>query len=67
MPAAIFVLVIAFIIEFAQKMDLLKALNLENNSIAKLVLGNTFEPMDLVAYTVGFLSIIIIENLKNIS
>ena len=67
LPAALFVLTVAFVIEYAQKLNVLKALHLETNSIAKLVLGNTFEPWDLVAYFVGFLTIIIIENLKHIS
>lgn len=34
------------------------------NKIVDLVLGNTFDPWDLLAYTVGYLAILLIE-LKN--
>lgn len=64
MHAAVFSLCIAFMIEFTQRINLLKALGLGDNALAKIVLGNTFEPMDLIAYTIGFLVIIMIETLK---
>lgn len=55
------VLIFAFIIEFAQLINLLKILGLENNHLAKLILGSTFQLSDLVAYTLGIFFILIIE------
>ncbi|PWK18230.1 ribosomal maturation YjgA family protein [Xanthomarina spongicola] len=58
---AICVLLIAFLVEFLQLLNLLEALNLQNNTMAKLVLGNTFQITDLLAYTLGIISILTIE------
>ncbi|MEL0456935.1 DUF2809 domain-containing protein [Flavobacteriaceae bacterium SZ-1-7] len=58
---AIAVLIFAFAIEFSQYFHILKIFNLENNKIAKLVLGSTFQISDLVAYTLGILTVIIVE------
>lgn len=58
---ALAVLIIAFIIEFLQMVNLLEYLNLQNSTIAKLVLGSTFQIGDLIAYTLGIISVLIIE------
>ena len=55
------VLAIAFIIEFLQMADLLAYLNLQNNTLAKTILGSTFQIGDLIAYTLGVISILIFE------
>lgn len=58
---AIMVLVFAFSIEYLQLANLLKLLNLQNNQLAKLVLGSTFHVSDLAAYTLGIISALIVE------
>ena len=58
---AIIVLLIAFIIEFLQLTPFLEWLNLQNNAYAKIVLGSTFNVLDLIAYSLGVLLIIIVE------
>jgi len=58
---AISVLIIAFTIEFLQLTDYLKLFNLQNNNLAKIILGSTFEISDLVAYMLGILTAIAIE------
>ena len=58
---AMVVLIFAFVVEFLQLIKLLHILNLENNNFAKLILGSTFHISDLVAYTFGILTVIIIE------
>ena len=58
---AIVVLIIAFGIEFLQLTNFLEIFNLENNNLAKTILGSTFSISDLIAYTLGFISIIIFE------
>jgi len=65
MPLAIIVLLISFSIEFLQLTPFLEWLNLQDNVYAKLVLGSTFHISDLVAYALGIISIIIIENKLN--
>ena len=55
------VLLIAFFIEFLQLFNILKKLNLQNNHLANLVLGSTFQIGDLIAYTLGIITILIIE------
>lgn len=56
------VLLIAFSIEFLQLANLLKYLNLEDSHIAKLILGSTFHVSDLIAYTLGCATILIVEH-----
>ncbi|MCF7560439.1 DUF2809 domain-containing protein [Sabulilitoribacter multivorans] len=58
---AISVLVIAFIIEFLQLTNYLEMLNLQDNYLAKLILGSTFHISDLIAYTLGIITVLIIE------
>ncbi|WP_298534970.1 DUF2809 domain-containing protein [uncultured Algibacter sp.] len=55
------VLAIAFTIEFLQLTNYLEFFNLQNNHLAKLVLGSTFEFSDLVAYTLGIITTIALE------
>ena len=64
-PIAICVLIISFVIEFLQMGNLLSHLNLQNNTIAKLVLGSTFQTSDLIAYTLGIITVLIIEKIRN--
>ena len=63
--ASLVVLLIAFIVEFLQLTSFLEFFNLENNYYAKLILGSTFQISDLLAYTLGVLSIIIIESKRS--
>lgn len=63
---AIGVLVFAFAIEFLQYLNLLKLFHRENSKLAKIVLGSSFEWIDLLAYTLGIAAIIIFEKGKNI-
>ena len=55
-------LAFAFLIEFLQLLNILDLLNLQHNHLLKLILGSTFQISDLVAYTFGIISILIIEN-----
>jgi len=59
------VLCIAFIIEFLQLTPLLELINLQDNKTAKIVFGSTFHVSDLVAYTLGIMTTIIIEKKLN--
>jgi len=59
---ALIVLVLSFTVEFLQLTTFLEMLNLQDNMYAKLVLGNTFHFSDLIAYTLGVITVIGIES-----
>ena len=61
--AASLVLVFSFAIEIAQYFNTVEKLGLQHYKIAKVVLGNSFAWMDLLAYIVGILTVIIIEKI----
>ncbi len=54
-------LAIATVIEIAQALDLLGAVGLGGNRIARIVLGGAFDPMDFAAYGAGALLVAIVE------
>lgn len=58
---AVGVLAFSFFVEFLQLFNFLSVLGLEQNSLAKLILGSTFHLSDLFAYTLGILTISIID------
>lgn len=64
---AITVLIIAFGIEFLQLYNLLDYLNLRDSNFAVLVLGSTFEISDLIAYSLGIITIFLIDIKTNSS
>ena len=64
---AIPVLIIAFGIEFLQLFNLLDYLNLRDNNLAVIVLGSTFEISDLIAYSLGVITIFLIDIKSNSS
>src|SRR6478735_2938167 len=53
MKAAIFVLLFAYVVEFLQYLNLIKYLGLQKSGLANIVLGNYFEWIDMIAYTIG--------------
>lgn len=63
--SALVVLIIAFSIEFLQLTPVLSYLNLQDSFTAKLILGSTFEILDLWAYTAGVCTILALEALIN--
>jgi len=52
-------LLIVFTVEFIQLTPLLKIIGLDNYSLANIIFGNTFSYTDLLAYTFGYITIII--------
>lgn len=64
LAVAVGVLLFAFSIEFLQLFNLLDVLNLRDSHLAKLILGSTFHISDLIAYTLGVLTILCVEHLK---
>jgi hypothetical protein len=59
---SLYVLIFAFCIEGLQATSALQWLGLSQNRFASIVLGNTFDWWDLVAYTCGTLLLLLIEH-----
>lgn len=62
--AASLVLIFSFGIEIAQYFNMVEKLGLQHSKIARVVLGNSFAWMDLLAYVLGILTVIAIETLR---
>jgi hypothetical protein len=63
--AAIAVLLFAYLIELLQYLNLVEKLGLRHSKFANIVLGNLFEWIDMIAYTLGAVTVIILEKLKS--
>ncbi|RYZ26092.1 MAG: DUF2809 domain-containing protein [Chitinophagaceae bacterium] len=55
------VLIFSFCVEIAQYFQLVKLLKLENNKLARTVIGSSFEWTDLLAYTLGIVLVLLVE------
>ncbi|MDE1206046.1 DUF2809 domain-containing protein [Tenacibaculum larymnensis] len=60
---AVSVLIFAYIVEFLQLTPLLEFLDLENNRLAIIIFGATFSVVDLIAYTLGVGTILLLEKI----
>lgn len=60
--SALVVLLIAYGIEMLQLTPFLAYFNLQDSFTAKLILGSTFQFGDLIAYTLGILTVIFFEH-----
>ena len=63
---ALLSLLISYIIEFLQYIHILELLNLDKIKILNILLGNSFSWTDMLAYTLGILTIVLIHNYKKI-
>lgn len=59
------VLVFAYVVEYFQFLNILSLLGLQDNAFANVVFGSQFEWADMLAYTLGLLLILIIEEIRN--
>jgi len=57
----IFIFFLACTIEFFQYLTLINILGLEKNFLAQLILGAVFDPADLLAYTIGAVTVYMID------
>lgn len=58
---ALGVLLFSYLVETLQYFHIVNRLGLENNIVARTVIGYGFEWMDLVAYTLGILTVLAFE------
>ena|SRR5688572_16104104 len=61
---ALGVLVFAFFIELLQYLQIIKYLGLQDSNIARTVIGYSFEWIDVLAYIIGIVLLLIVENLR---
>lgn len=62
----VFILLLAFAIEFLQYLNLISILGLEQNIFAQLIIGSVFDPLDLLAYAIGAITVYALDiNLIN--
>lgn len=59
---AIAVLLFSYTVETLQYFNFVKLIGLDNSKIANIIIGNTFSIGDLIAYTLGIITVLIIEN-----
>ena len=59
-----YVLLFAFAVEIGQFYQLINILGLQNNQIARIALGSTFDWFDLLAYSIGWAVIIMSESYR---
>ena len=57
--------IFACLVEFSQYLNLIAFLGLEENNIARVLIGNSFSWLDILAYFGGFLIIILVERFYN--
>jgi Protein of unknown function (DUF2809) len=55
------VLLFSFLIEILQYFQLVKLLGLEHSELARIVIGTSFAWGDILAYSLGFLAILVFE------
>lgn len=61
LKVALYVLLFAFLVEFAQWVHILDILDLRKFKIARIVLGTSYDWRDLIAYVAGFLTLRILD------
>ncbi|MGG8497500.1 DUF2809 domain-containing protein [Tenacibaculum sp. TC6] len=61
MQAAICVLIFSFVVELLQLTSFLEVIGLQNNRWAKIIFGATFSVGDLIAYTLGITTVVLVE------
>jgi hypothetical protein len=58
---ALGVLLFSFLIEILQYFQIVNRLGLENNTVARTVIGYGFEWADFIAYTLGIFTVLVFE------
>ena len=60
---SIFVLLLSYLIETLQYFHILEKLNLQNYHWLAVIMGTSFAWVDILAYTLGIISVLLIEKL----
>ena len=60
---AVFVLLVAYLIEILQYVQILKMLGIPKSTFTDMILGSSFDWLDMLAYTLAFLSIVFMQRI----
>lgn len=58
---ALSALLFAYLVEVLQYFNIVDKLGLSDNQLAKTVIGNGFDWLDLLAYTLGIITVLVLE------
>ena len=61
LPLALSVLVFAYVVETLQYFNVVEMLNLQHSKIARIIIGSSFAWLDILAYTLGISTVIVVE------
>lgn len=61
----VFIFLFAVFVEFTQYIQLVELFGLENNQLARVILGTTFDWSDVLSYGIGCLILLGVEWIKN--
>lgn len=61
LPAAVLVLLFAFAVEALQFMNIVEKLGLQDNAMARTVIGTSFSWHDLLCYALGIFTVLLAE------
>jgi len=65
LKVALGVLLFAYLVELLQYFDFIETIGLRSSKLANVVLGNHFEWIDILAYTLGIVLVILVEKSRN--
>lgn len=60
---AVFVLLVAYLIEILQYVQILKILGIPKSTLTDMILGSSFDWLDMLAYTLAFLSLVLMQRI----
>lgn len=63
LKVAVGVLLFAFLVEILQYLNLLDLLDLRQSALARVILGSSFEWIDMIAYTAGVVFVLFAERI----
>ena len=63
-PTALGVLLFAYSVEILQYFRIVEVLGLQHSRAARIIIGSAFEWQDMLAYTLGIMSVILLEKTK---
>ena len=62
-PTALGVLIFSYAVETLQYFNIVEKLGLQHSKVARIVIGSSFEWLDLVAYTGGIALVLVVEKI----
>jgi hypothetical protein len=64
LTTSLIVLLISYFIEFLQYLNFIELIGWQHSKPARIVLGYSFEWVDMLAYTLGIVLVVVIERLR---